>query len=740
MKRGIVIFFILAMYVQAATLEVGSSKPYKTIQSAVDAAKSGDTILVYDGVYKEKLISTKSLTIQSKNLWGAVIDGEGVRNAGFFQAGVKLIGFKVTNCIPYTDCVGNYCYPGILNFYKDADNFEVKYCNFISNNLTGGAGNTGIIKASGTSSPVIRGNVFQNNVFGWAGDGGPVTCGSCTNGIIELNKFLDISSPSPYSIYATSGTDMVIRSNYIKNAIRCRSNGGTRRYRLENNVFEGMVLLFDQIYGTDIDNLDDHKLSRNTFYTKRTLGAPIDSVSMRGMTVILIDSNVFVRNDISSQAYAIGEIWADANDISIVDNYYDSSGFRSFIDPDLDGDVIVNNGNKDDNPSYDPATGWHNRLGSNQGADLKIDVYPMTTQGGSALTTDYPYGGSQPQSCPGDCCSSGESCTGTIVAYPDCSKCCVGGACQAASLCGNSMCDSSECVTCPGDCDACADCGQCGPVCGDGDCQADESCSSCPQDCGDCEKCLGLLHLYRFDGDAKDSAGGDVATVYGAAPVQGLYSQAYSFDGVDDYLSLPSGSKYSADYTVSFWMKTQDSGTVFSFREDPKATDYLAVKMAAGKPEFRYVTYINDIGYAVASISVDDGNWHHIAAVRDGARTAKLYVDGALAAQDNDDSGSAAGIDSPHVISVGRDEQTGSDFFEGMLDELAIWDRALTAQEVAQMSQAQEPLACGHHPADLDGNGCIDIVELIQYMDKWKRSEVDMQGLMGAIKEWKQGC
>ena len=49
----------------AATLEVGSGKRFSTIQAAVNYSGSGDTILVYDGIYREEIVVTKSnITLQ----------------------------------------------------------------------------------------------------------------------------------------------------------------------------------------------------------------------------------------------------------------------------------------------------------------------------------------------------------------------------------------------------------------------------------------------------------------------------------------------------------------------------------------------------------------------------------------------------------------------------------------------------------------------------------------------------
>jgi len=86
-----------------AELHVGLGQPYATIQSAVDAAESGDVIVVHPGIYMETVDVTKSnITIGS--LWGnpsdVIVDAGGADDHVFDitnQTGVALNGFTIRN-------------------------------------------------------------------------------------------------------------------------------------------------------------------------------------------------------------------------------------------------------------------------------------------------------------------------------------------------------------------------------------------------------------------------------------------------------------------------------------------------------------------------------------------------------------------------------------------------------------------------------------------------------------------
>jgi hypothetical protein len=105
--------------------------------------------------------------------------------------------------------------------------------------------------------------------------------------------------------------------------------------------------------------------------------------------------------------------------------------------------------------------------------------------------------------------------------------------------------------------------------------------------------------------------------------------RAISFDGVNDYVQIPSNSfpRGSSNYTIEAWIKPAsdcNSAIIMWGTASPNGSNNL-VYVSGSK------TLINQWSWNDYSVTVDltDGNWHHVAATYDGTNR-KLYADGVL--------------------------------------------------------------------------------------------------------------
>ena len=198
-----------------------------------------------------------------------------------------------------------------------------------------------------------------------------------------------------------------------------------------------------------------------------------------------------------------------------------------------------------------------------------------------------------------------------------------------------------------------------------------------------------LVHL-PLDGNAYDVVGGYYGTVDGATPAVdrfGNANSAYQFDGNDDFIStnFGSGQTYPNGITISAWVRStdsDDSGIVVS----RNGWDFLALNagLHQGIPGMNVPTpNVSTYYTANAGASINDNQWHHVLGTYDGS-TVSVYLDGQL-------EGSVPGTGTAHsedVFKIGWDD-TGSNsirFFEGRIDDVKIWDRALSASEVTTLA------------------------------------------------------
>ena len=162
-------------------------------------------------------------------------------------------------------------------------------------------------------------------------------------------------------------------------------------------------------------------------------------------------------------------------------------------------------------------------------------------------------------------------------------------------------------------------------------------------------------------------------------------------------------------FTLGLWVRPsspQSDSALFSaidYSPDPASSTHgagIELRLAGSEAELRlskrYPSY--SIGVRTEGAGIRAGQWHHVMAVYEGsegkdslraeAAWVRLFVDGREAATRllHDDVQSAVQFKPPYRL--GHDNAAGSAPFEGWLDEVAVWKRALTEEEVRQAFEA----------------------------------------------------
>jgi hypothetical protein len=190
------------------------------------------------------------------------------------------------------------------------------------------------------------------------------------------------------------------------------------------------------------------------------------------------------------------------------------------------------------------------------------------------------------------------------------------------------------------------------------------------------------LFTGTFISSAQNTGDGFATITLLKTPATGL-----NFDGADDYIKLPSPQLANLN-TFSFeaWVKmTPNIGSMAIYGEGNPTTlnqMFSIIPYGAGNMEI-VLRNSSNIGLVVSGTvgTLTPGQWSHLAFVRTSATTAKLYVNGVNT--DNFTFTDPGFIDVT-VANIGIRQRSNIEyFFNGSMDDIRLWNRALCADEVA---------------------------------------------------------
>ena len=215
----------------------------------------------------------------------------------------------------------------------------------------------------------------------------------------------------------------------------------------------------------------------------------------------------------------------------------------------------------------------------------------------------------------------------------------------------------------------------------------------------------GPIASYSFEGNADDTTGVNDGTVFGATLVSGVSGQAYDFDGTNDYIALQNLHFDTIgaldELTVTAWVKTSYSGGSWTANWailDFDRSDYFDVYIRGdnGKVGFSTADSAGTIKDSYGTTAVNDGQWHLICAVYDGVDKI-IYVDGVEDARHvNAHAGKNLGKGTTRYGFIGDGSEATSYngtrnniYYDGAIDELNLYTRALSATEIDQIYTGQ---------------------------------------------------
>ncbi|MCX2983455.1 hypothetical protein EYC98_21560, partial [Halieaceae bacterium IMCC14734] len=163
------------------------------------------------------------------------------------------------------------------------------------------------------------------------------------------------------------------------------------------------------------------------------------------------------------------------------------------------------------------------------------------------------------------------------------------------------------------------------------------------------------------------------------------------FDGNNDRVNLPSSALNGASaFSVAVQVKTNKAGTTVISGAGSGSTNEILLQIINGTTV--RLNLPGGQGDWILSKNILDNQQHHLALTRDSASAVRLYVDGVLQTIDNVSGGTAWGFPAGSLqitsLLLGQDQDTvGGGFdpaeaFRGEMDDLGIWNRALSPSEV----------------------------------------------------------
>ena len=198
------------------------------------------------------------------------------------------------------------------------------------------------------------------------------------------------------------------------------------------------------------------------------------------------------------------------------------------------------------------------------------------------------------------------------------------------------------------------------------------------------------LALYKFEDNANDAEGSYNGTASNVTYATGYIDKAASFNGSSKKVDLPNlGIDAAKTRTISAWINTNSlsaTQTIFQYGTNAAKSRFGFAIDTAGKLYVEY--YGRDIITTSAHITVN--NWFHVVATYNGgaietATNTQIYVNGSAVGISSSGTSTGLATTSNANYAIGYDRLNTRQYFNGLIDQVRIFDRALDSGEITQL-------------------------------------------------------
>jgi PKD repeat protein len=197
----------------------------------------------------------------------------------------------------------------------------------------------------------------------------------------------------------------------------------------------------------------------------------------------------------------------------------------------------------------------------------------------------------------------------------------------------------------------------------------------------------GLVAYYPFNGNANDLSGNNNnGTLHGGITAtldrHGTATSAYNFDGIDDYIDIPHSQSLniSQQISISIWIYPESSGPYYYPYHIIEKGNYWGFGQREYDLSYGIITANGEFG-GWNNFNLQAGRYYHYVVTFDGSEL-RTYLNGVFA---NSVDASGSILTSQDRIFVGRYYLNEYYNFDGVLDDLRIYNRALTQQEITAL-------------------------------------------------------